>query len=324
MSINRGTATKEMQREESGPRPLPFLETGFGKLPLELRLEIYEYVLGEPPTALKDGLSVPMVKKSRSPSRLSLLGTCCQIYNEACGIFYSKYTLFLSSAEDLLDFLTSVGPVRRQFITSLHLGGLMKEDRAFSAGKIVEMLGREPGVNREALTKAMNTLPYPEAEKSHPLLADCGSLRKLYLEVKVPDELQHIRWLTELPLKDNMIDFQDPLHWGLTAGSSRERYRNWDNWYHRFLIEGLSDRKESWFNPNKRVGSIQRIEVDIRSHPDETFDVYRPRKSHRKVVKRMWWEVNMHKLFKASGLSKGWFDTLSSLLLEWKRGSGVE
>ena len=246
------------------PPPLPFLETAFGKIPPEVRLQIFRYVLTVSPATLKDDLSVPMVRdyristlgkltqsveqKSRSPSCLALVSTCRQIYKESCGVFYSSNTLFLGNSHDLLAFLTSIQTVRREHIVSLHLSSLTTEAPAWKKDCLDEMIREEvPGFTeemREELEKQTKTVMAPNAVQARPLLAECRKLHKLYLDAAWPDEREHIAWLTSFPnWKENIIDFKSHLHWKLTAGTIKGPYL--DGWYAKFLERQYLEWEES-------------------------------------------------------------------------------
>lgn len=277
----------------------PFQDTSFGKIPPEIRLQIFEYTLAVSPALLKDDLSVPMIRdysisaqgeqiqnleqESRPPSCLALLSTCRQIYKESYGIFYSSNTLFLGNAHDLLAFLTSIGPVRRKHIVSLHLACLTTEVPAWTNELIDYAIGNPEEIgfptyleaDRERLLSQTKSVAAPSAELARSLLADCVRLHKLYLNISLRDEAPHFKWLTELPkTKGNVIRFADAFHWKLTE-VSRQKY--WSGgWYDDFCCDQIINRDDPEvyvdLNPNRlSFGSVQRFEVDIMSPPEIIF-----------------------------------------------------
>lgn len=119
-------------------RPDISLRFPFQRLPPELRNAIYRLHLvhedGISPNTLDDSLNAraqaALCNKLADPDympplfeypALSLLEVCCQIHDEAIGIFYHYNAFQLQSVAALKDFLSTIGPRRRAFIREIGL-----------------------------------------------------------------------------------------------------------------------------------------------------------------------------------------------------------
>ena len=242
---------------ECFPIPRPFLETAFGKIPPEIRADIFKDVLTVGSISpLKDGISVPITRQDssyrgsepelsigpvRPASCLALLQTCRQIYHESSLLFYTLNTLYFSDPQELLLFLRHIGPVRCDTLRSLHLKGAILTT----------------GVDLEK-----RSIIHPDTIKAIKLLNKRGNLRKIYLEMRPVQALYYIRICTWIPgLGNREMKFESPTRWSMMPPS-----RMWEKmfWYHVFLYE--ETKKSFQQKPYFEYGQGReeyRLEVDI-------------------------------------------------------------
>jgi len=94
---------------------------------LELRHQIYALVLTVPgPVSIRQSeqrtsREHPRPHACLPATRLALLAVSTHLYTEALPLFYTRNTLLLAGTRALHAFLTAIGPVRRRYITSLHI-----------------------------------------------------------------------------------------------------------------------------------------------------------------------------------------------------------
>lgn len=287
---------------ECYPVRRPFLETAFGKLPPEIRANIFKDALTVGSLfPLKDGISVPVTRIQHEVSQrgsetklsvgpagpascLALVQTCRQIYYESSLLFYSINTFYLSNPQDMLSFLHHLGP-RCGEIRSLHLEELLAKAPRFSQ----EDLDFLRSVNNfsddliASIAAARNDEIHPEAKKAIQLLNKAGNLRKIFLDVRPSQVLEYISLCTQIPgFRDREITFAAPTRWTVMAPSkSASKSTSWTRpWFLTFL-EDVGERsfgKKPCF-PYWRGNEKYRVEVDIlhalqggRIHDDASMD----------------------------------------------------
>ena len=229
------------------PLGKPFLETAFGKVPLEVRSHIFEHVLTvESP--LKAGISVPMTRlkldcparrietkpsiwPARPASCLALLQTCRQIYKESSVLFYSINTMFFSDPHEMLLFLHRLGPVRCNDIRSLHLEDFFKM-RNFAWCKPLHLLNKT------------------------------GKIRKLYLDISPGYAAAFVELCAQIPgLTSCEIAFESLTRWSVMPSSTNEKTTPWLITYLRKFSRDPPGNKRfsaGWLGPYQC-----RVEVDI-------------------------------------------------------------
>ena len=171
----------------------PFLQTGLGRLPPELRAEIYQDLVAAPPThagqevtakSVHAEITGPHRKSTKSTtfvhlqaSSLAILETCRQIYVEASPVFYARTSYYAANGKELQHL---IGPyicfdVKRSFrpdmVTSLCLKDVSIQ-----------------GFSREKST-------YPIFLQYGKRLVEWRNLRYVYLCMRVGEELQYIEVL---------------------------------------------------------------------------------------------------------------------------------
>ena len=134
MTLTRLSETQKQQ-------PQSFVETRLGRLPAELRTQVYHGLVATPPTYAGQelntrGLSAgaPAQNKAATPatvfvhlkaSTLTDLKTCRQIYKEAQPIFYARTSYYAANGKELEQLVilnvrySLYSPVRPSTITSL-------------------------------------------------------------------------------------------------------------------------------------------------------------------------------------------------------------
>ena len=216
------------------PIPRPFLETTLGRLPPEIRAPIFRDVLTVGTLSpLKDGISVPMTKSrsqvTGSPagpaSCLALLQTCRQIYYETSCLFYTLNTLHFSKPQDLLSFLRQLGTERCGELKSLHLDEMIVQAPKYTRRQL-EIL-RSSGENEDTLARFASRLCdeiHEDCKEAMQLVNKRGNLRKLYLNMRPTQTLQHILFCAKLPCFQNReIKFASPTRWSLVVSSTSRR-----------------------------------------------------------------------------------------------------
>ena len=235
----------------------PFLQTGLGKVPPEIREIIWEYVLisqlavkvGDFPPKLSagGGSAVKKQKGSRCAATSSprvfkgpaLLLVCRRIHKEAQYIMDNKNT-YLTDLSGLLAFLKKLGPIRRGNIRSLHLS------------------------KDEYLTKGSPKLPW-EANGAAPVFKDCRGLYKIVFDAEVGAEMN----ITFFLLLIHICLY--PYEEGSVLGCDDNHTRI----YHCMSNHRTSGHKGSWlslFSPiydnviwdHSEYGNDCRIEVEFR------------------------------------------------------------
>ena len=184
-----------------------FLETAFGKLPPEIRADLFKMVLTVGSLSpLKYGISVPMAKPQRVPhpqltrcparpaSCLALLQTCRQIHRESSLLFYAINTLYLSNPQDMLSFLRHLGPTRIGEIRSLHLEDVFVQMPMWRQGQLDTL--RSQGLVSEDILASFASergdMMNPDAENAIKQLNKCGKLRKMYLDMRPSQTLAYV------------------------------------------------------------------------------------------------------------------------------------
>ncbi|CAD6588057.1 MAG: hypothetical protein ASARMPREDX12_003142 [Alectoria sarmentosa] len=266
---------------ECYPVRRPFLETAFGKLPPEVREDIFKDVLKVGSLSpLKGAISVPMTRIKHDISQrgsklklnigpagpascLALLQTCHQIYHESSLLFYAINTFYFSNPQDMLLFLRHLGPVRCEQLRSLHLEDVLVQEPVFGPKYLDQF--RSQRLYSEAILARFSSLRrdviHPDAMNAVQLLNKSGNLRKIYMDMRPPQTLQYIKLCTELPGFNNReIVFASPSRWSVMVPSTWET----KSWFVTFLADAtkksLCDQTYCayWGGDEK-----YRVEVDI-------------------------------------------------------------
>lgn len=149
----------------------------------------------------------PWPTRLRYYSRLALLQTCCQVYNEAWHLYYSTNCFQFNDVSNLLLFQKKLEPKRRRVLKSISV--MYSLQRSLDPG-------------------------YPLAE-SLEFLAECPNLKELQLVVEFEDEpcfkiLRKLRGLKNVNISTRL----QPYHfstslpaWRMPSWSLRDRERMW-------------------------------------------------------------------------------------------------
>ena len=259
---------------ECFPLQKPFLETAFGKLPPEIRADIFKDVLTVGSISpLKDGISVPMSKTkqdysdrasetkvsigpARPASCLALLQTCRQIYHESSLLFYSINTLYLSDSQAMLSFLRHLGPARCDELRSLHLEDVLVPTPVFSQEYIDELRSRRvyPEGTLAMMATSRDDRIHPDVKKAVRLLNQRGNMRKIYLDMRSSQTLEYIHLCALIPgCQCHEFEFQSPTRWSMTP-SKRSMLE---------FLEELGASPDQPYSAYWRGDEKYRVEIEI-------------------------------------------------------------
>lgn len=279
------------------PPRKPFLETAFGKLPPEVRADIFKDVLtvGSIYPPLKDGISVPMIRTKRDcsdrgsgtnlsvgpakpASCLALLQTCRQIYHETSLLFYAMNTMYISDPQEMLSLLRRLGPVRCDELRSLHLEDVLVPTPMFNP-RYIDQLRSQRLVSEDTVARFSSRREdrtHPDVKKAIQLLNKRGNLRKIYLDMRPSQALEYIKLCTQIPgFKYREIAFESPARWSVLVPSTKWETKSW---FRTFLDDNTEGRTSSSrhvlypYLPYWRGDEKYRVEVDIRSVDSRTQD----------------------------------------------------
>ena len=137
ITLHKGIEQRQSVPKSAEPR-VPFTHTKFGQLPLQVRQKIYEKVLiisndykylenaqcQYPLRGMEVEFNFNNPRIQYNFERLNILATSRQIHEEAYGMFYrDNHLVFNNFTQDLHGFLSSIGRIRRQEITSIECIG---------------------------------------------------------------------------------------------------------------------------------------------------------------------------------------------------------
>ena len=179
-------------------QPQPFLKTGLGKLPPELRVIIYQYLVVATPwseAGSEYSLKNPYINQSRRfihlrGSSLSILRVCRQINLEARPIFFANNIPYLANARELLGFLTSIGPTGRLQLAYFRIGGLVSRESRPDVPDV-------PGDTSVFYLGSQNRIAQghgkvdPDVRSAFSFLVECKRLQTIYMEMKQGEEPAH-------------------------------------------------------------------------------------------------------------------------------------
>lgn len=230
-------------------RPRPFLHTGLGRLPPEIREVIWEDVLSSQeahvfdadmhqPLGLTDAMSTVALAEAPPPSMQNevscpaLLQVCRTVYQEAQHIYYADTMFKFTDPSSLTGFLVKIGMQNRLTITVLRLGGLTSREPTFSEAALDEHCreGNFGAGRREIFAAMTSNREHPKAKEAIPYLKECKHLRTIHLDLKVGEEIYYIIFLFHMyGFGKVVVDFVDTFHWTV-----RWAPREFDEWYPEF------------------------------------------------------------------------------------------
>ena len=240
------------------PTREPFVNTSFGKLPPEIREQIYhELLIDEAPHTGQHSTGEGTEGRNdlTKASDLSILLTCRQIHREASHIYYARNSFHIATAPELLSFLDSIGQTSRTKLTSLRVNGLVIKHRVRDkySQEIWDQYAPQLAMTAAELAIFKNLTEeklHPSAEKAAPLMRQCINLRRICMQAKIGDEFLFV-WLGLIISDDFIVDFVDELNWVLracTKHESEEWYRknheHFLDWHCKILYPGQDKRAE--------------------------------------------------------------------------------
>ncbi len=257
------------------PGPRPFLDTGLGELPPEIREMIWVLVLSphEAPAidvglhqslGLANAMSDVTLSEASPPSICdqvscpALLRVCRMVYQEARDIYYAKTMFRFTDASSLTGFLAKIGIEQRSAITTLRLGGLTIKGPMVSQHFLDERYPANVVGNRlrEDLAAMTITRKHPKAAEAAVYLRKCPHLKTIHLDMKVGEEHLYIVFLLDMcGFRRVVIDFPDTFHWNL-----RRAPEEFDEWWTQ-IPQSAKPRGEDW-GDNIR-GHDRYVEVNV-------------------------------------------------------------
>ena len=180
-------------------QPQPFLNTALGKLPPEIRVMIYQYlVVGQEtdPSATMSRLlaASPSIASQRfiylRRSGLSILRTCRQINLEAHSIFDASGIPYFANAGELAGFLKGVGPIGRLQLEAFRIGSLVSHE-PFEVHQHHYYDPRIFYLHSNGYISYRYKKIDPDVTSAFSLLFECKNLRTIYMEMKQGEEIMH-------------------------------------------------------------------------------------------------------------------------------------
>ncbi|CAD6579947.1 MAG: hypothetical protein ASARMPRED_009304 [Alectoria sarmentosa] len=217
MNIAKHQETADHTREIAS-QGQPFLRTHFGKLPPEIREEIFINLLATPPPHAGREISVPYHLKA---SHLEILHTCRHIYLEAFAVFYNRQSYYAANAQELIYFLKFGHPnlpgpnsIRSDKITTLSVKNLIIHERIFTSEHLDQAFLGDTQARMLRLRPCMEELTDLRLDRqirsAMHNLKSWTSLKKICLCMRVCEELEYIRFLFQIPgLERGVLDFLD-------------------------------------------------------------------------------------------------------------------
>ena len=255
----------------------PFHQTRLGRLPPELREQIFLELLATPPPYAGHDFAINSSRSKTSPrasqkfvhikeSWYHVTRTCRQIYLEAHPLFFASKAYYLASAEDTRLFLKAPWPpiFRLDTITTLCLKDLVETSARYSKEKIDEILSNPTGSFAGAYTREEL-----EAQTDHQVkadvfisLSDLKNLKTVGLCLAVGEEMEHVDFLFGLTeMRKGLVEFLDQHHWLIRPQDAKDV---WNIQYASFINAHFM-RDENNDHIPYDVCRIQREVTDIDS-----------------------------------------------------------
>ena len=208
----------------------PFHQTRLGKLPPELRVQIFLELLATPPpyaghdfaispSRPKDSRRAPQKFVDIKASWYHVTRTCRQIYQEAHPLFFASKSYYLSNAKDarlLLDGWPWPSLIRLDTITTLCLKDLVETSARYSKETIDQFLSDPSSYFARYYTRQeleAQTDSRIEGSVITPLLR-LKNLQTLGFCFLVGEEAQYVDLVFGMTgLKKGLVEFLDAQHW---------------------------------------------------------------------------------------------------------------
>ena len=208
---------ERVDRPENLSTPQPFLLTGLGRIPPEIRVMIWEYVL-TPSTKVR--LTTPSTSAQDLMTCPAILQTCRLVFSEAQKVFYSAQSFRFVDTPSFLGFLKTIEPCVRKELRHLHISELADRQPIYTE-KVLNTLCDKMEYNdvqRQECARRTRAGLHSDANETAHLLRMCDNLQKITINVKLGEEIIAISFLKQLYEHGNIaIDFEDDSHWAVKA-----------------------------------------------------------------------------------------------------------
>ena len=220
----------------------PFHQTRLGRLPPELREQIFLELLATPSPYAGHDFAINSSRSKTSPrasqkfvhikeSWYHVTRTCRQIYLEAHPLFFASKAYFLASAEDTRLFLPGFpSPPHFRFdtITTLCLKDLVERSARYSKEAIDEIISDPTNFFGRIYTRQeleAQTRNRIEASVFMPLRR-IKNLKTVGLCFAVGEEMEYIDFLFGLTgLTTGLVEFPDAQHWMIRPQNAKDVWR---------------------------------------------------------------------------------------------------
>lgn len=202
-------------------QPQPFLYTGLGHLPPEIREDIWKLVC----TASQEGLSTP--QKIACPT---ILQVCRFMYQEAQPVYYTHTCFHFTGGFSLCSFLKKIGPERCKDISTLHLSGLVHQEPLYTEEELTGRFNMRSSFfveQRESLSARSIARMNQENADCFSYLQLCKNLKVIILSLHVGQEYLY-HWGLEVTFgwySSVAIDVIDDFNWVVRKESESKSRR---------------------------------------------------------------------------------------------------
>lgn len=185
--LTHGSVNALEGHRDRSPNPQPFHDTGLGKLPPEIRYEVWKLVCVAPEYDSFTLRHLPrwalLLIWEKDLSCPTLLQVCHLINKEAQAVYYANTAFCFTTAHNLTSFLGKIGPERLKNITTLHIEGLTHPAPTYRG--IDELCRNDPEPSQWRKYFATKTTPgvHPGTRRAGQYLRRCQNLRTMFLPV---------------------------------------------------------------------------------------------------------------------------------------------
>ena len=220
----------------TGTEARPFLQTGFGKLPPELREKVYVELLATPPSygghdfiscssEVKRSPAAPKKFVHISASWYQVTRTCRQIYLESYTVFFAANSYYLATpraVENFLKFSGSYFPnyiypflnpiLRWDSITAVCFGDLVEVRKMYTEEEIEKFISNSPRYGTREQLEARTYKNIDSIIYYH--LGKLSNLKTVGLRIRVGEEMLYINVLYGISgFRKGLVEFLDESHW---------------------------------------------------------------------------------------------------------------
>ena len=206
--------------------PQLFLQTGLGRIPPEIRVMIWDYVLT--PSSEVRFLDT---SEGISPNRTcpAVLQVCRLMFQESQRVFYSVYPFHIIGAPVLYNFLKTLGPMLRKELRQLRIGGLIVKVPRFTEDELDDLVNeRQLDADlREELALQTSPSLHPDIHAVAEYLMGCTRLKTIRLDFNVGEEFHCVFFLLDMyHIGEALIEFTDEFNW-MVRPVPYDEYKAW-------------------------------------------------------------------------------------------------